>query len=176
MAVLCGTCLMSASWTAARTPPVAGLGACPPTGAAQVVARTREIVVYREGSRNTGAPLYGCLRRTGAAVQLFSPGSPNGDFVRQVSARGVYAGFVEVWYGIDTSETDAYVVDLATGDWVVDEAVDGCLAGFDTCGATHLVLGPAGSAAWLVPGATLWRHGPGPGAHHFPARSSCQTG
>jgi len=169
IAVLSATCLISALWTAARTPALARLGACQHKGAARVVARTREIVVFREGSRNTGERLYGCLRRGGAAVQLFNGVSPRfTHIVTQVSARGDYAGFVVMSYFTDTSETDVYVVDIATGDWVVDETVDACAALYDTCGVPHLVLGPAGSAAWLVPGAALERHGPGPRRRALP--------
>ena len=84
IAVLSATNLMSATWT----PALARLGACRHKAAARVVARPREIVVYREGSKKTGERLFGCLRRGRAAVQLFGGGSPPfANIVTQVRAR-----------------------------------------------------------------------------------------
>jgi hypothetical protein len=162
IAVLSATCLLGAPWTAARTSALARHGgACRHRAAAEVVARTHEIVVYREGNKKTGERLYACLRRGGAVVELFESGSGLlTDIVTQVSARSGYAGFVDSWHGIDTAGTYVYVVNVATGDWVVDEAADGCAAVFDLCGATRLVLGPAGSAAWLVAGDKSVPHQP----------------
>ena len=160
LAVVGAICLVSVPCTAARSPALARPGTCRDKSAARLVAQTREIVVYREGSSRTGERLYACLRSGGAAVELYNGVSPLfPSIVTRVSARGEYAGFAVLWHGVDTAETDVYVVDVATGDWVVDETADGCGA-FDRCGTTDLVLGPAGSAAWLVAGDMSDRSGP----------------